>query len=246
MDTREEIGVKRRTIFCIALTCSGLVEIALDELWRSMASLEPIVRVFNASSTSPISGFVYQNQEYWVRKKHSIRTHCNSNPFRTGDFIVDHRDGFLPPRARLYLSRIHYLHFSSFPTWREYALWQALSSIEQFPSLCPNLRKLYLGMGIGSPGGIYNLNVLISPSLRSIIFADSVSEYPDGAAASMLLGTLKYRNIDVLEVSYRGFTSSRIVRHMFQFPSLHSISIQSTQRHNSSFWMIPISNPSRL
>lgn len=34
-DGREEVVAKGRTILSIALTCSGLVGIALDELWRS-------------------------------------------------------------------------------------------------------------------------------------------------------------------------------------------------------------------
>lgn len=66
-DSREETQLKRRTILSVALTHPDLVDVALDELWRSMESLEPIVRVLNAPSTGLIDVLVYDHYlSFWV------------------------------------------------------------------------------------------------------------------------------------------------------------------------------------
>lgn len=66
----EDIRLKRHAMFSAALTCKDLTETALDELWRSMTTLEPLSRVLNASSTSSTTIFHYQGQDqdqgYWV------------------------------------------------------------------------------------------------------------------------------------------------------------------------------------
>jgi len=67
-DSREDIRLKRRAILSLALAHPDLVDVALDELWRSMVSLEPIVRVLNASLTESTDGLVYnQFFVFWVR-----------------------------------------------------------------------------------------------------------------------------------------------------------------------------------
>lgn len=66
-DTPADVRLKRRVMLSVALTCSEIVDVALGELWRSMTTLQPIVRVFGNSSTP---GLQYQNQDgdgLWVR-----------------------------------------------------------------------------------------------------------------------------------------------------------------------------------
>ncbi|KAF9440087.1 hypothetical protein P691DRAFT_170107 [Macrolepiota fuliginosa MF-IS2] len=78
--TAGDTQLKRQVIFSVALTCSALTEVALDELWMSMTTLEPVVRVFNASPDSPIDGFKYRDDRedhvngryYWVRVNHLV------------------------------------------------------------------------------------------------------------------------------------------------------------------------------
>lgn len=66
-DTQDDIRLKRRVMLSVALTCSELVDVALDELWKSMDTLQPIVGVFDTSSDSWRPGLLYQNMdEYWV------------------------------------------------------------------------------------------------------------------------------------------------------------------------------------
>ncbi len=65
-DGKEDLQFKRRTILSVALTHQNLVDVALDELWRSMTSLEPIVRVLNAVGESiPLLNFD-QSLGFWV------------------------------------------------------------------------------------------------------------------------------------------------------------------------------------
>ncbi|KAF9447990.1 hypothetical protein P691DRAFT_760293 [Macrolepiota fuliginosa MF-IS2] len=213
-DKQVDLLIKKRTILAIAFTCSNIAEVALDELWRSMVSLEPIVGVFNASSPSSTGILECRNQDYWEI--------CQLSANDVDSCVF---------KARSYLSRIRYLHFSAFPTHRERMLWQALYSLGRFSSLCPNLQRIFLGLGNVSPGLVYNFTTILSPSLRGITFANCQSEGSDGVTASMILRMLKHRNVDLLEISYNGFASSRVVDQIFQFPSLTSIGIQCTVGH---------------
>lgn len=73
-DDKEDIQLKRRTLLVIALTHSDLGDVALDELWRSMVSLEPIVHVFNvADDLTPVLKY-NKSVEFWVSP--SIFIHC--------------------------------------------------------------------------------------------------------------------------------------------------------------------------
>lgn len=59
-DTVDDVKCKRNTMLSVGLTCSQLVDVGLDELWRSMTTLEPAARVFNGA-------FRFQDEEnYWV------------------------------------------------------------------------------------------------------------------------------------------------------------------------------------
>lgn len=59
-DTEDEITDKRRTILSVALTCSELADAGLDELWRSMITLEPAARILG-------DAFIFEaRDQYWV------------------------------------------------------------------------------------------------------------------------------------------------------------------------------------
>jgi hypothetical protein len=51
-DAPDDIRTKRHVLLSLALATQKLTDIALDELWKSMITLEPIVQIFNSSSTS--------------------------------------------------------------------------------------------------------------------------------------------------------------------------------------------------
>ncbi|EKM81448.1 hypothetical protein AGABI1DRAFT_125834 [Agaricus bisporus var. burnettii JB137-S8] len=92
-DNADEIKEKRHIILSIALVCPELVDIALDELWRSLTMLEPIISVFNA----PFSQYLLEYQGQYG-----------------GSWIVlpDKITIGLKSRVTSYLSPIKYLHLS--------------------------------------------------------------------------------------------------------------------------------------
>lgn len=47
-EAKEEIVAKRRTLLSVALLSPTLTNIALDSLWRSLASLKPVCKVINS------------------------------------------------------------------------------------------------------------------------------------------------------------------------------------------------------
>lgn len=64
-ETKEEIVAKRRTLLCVALVSPALTDIALDGLWRSMASLKPICRVINSCDAGHDT-VIFHSGGYWV------------------------------------------------------------------------------------------------------------------------------------------------------------------------------------
>lgn len=65
-DSPGDVRLKRRIMLSVALTCLELVEIGLNELWRTMTTLEPITQVINALCSSSTPALRYQDQGYWV------------------------------------------------------------------------------------------------------------------------------------------------------------------------------------
>jgi hypothetical protein len=68
-DSESEIKDKRRALFRVALLSPSLTTPALDTLWRSMTSLEPITRVINSKAPPPGNLHLESdsaNQRYWV------------------------------------------------------------------------------------------------------------------------------------------------------------------------------------
>jgi hypothetical protein len=69
-DSVEDIRINRRTLRSIALVSSQLTFVAVNELWRSMGTLEPIIYTFNAPPYHDLSAvFSYENDDcpdYWV------------------------------------------------------------------------------------------------------------------------------------------------------------------------------------
>ncbi len=231
-DSREDIRLNRSVILSVALIHPDLVDVALDELWRAMVSLEPIVHVLNASLVESPKTLEYdQLLEFWVSADcpfiaHCLLTNCFAKELSLP--MVNATDPF--SRARVYLSRIQYLHFATFPAEREYTLWAAISTLgRQLSPLCPRLRTIFFGSGFDTPGAIYNLMLLISPSLQNLIFANTVSDESKVAAIPTLLSSFRCHNVQLQEFSYHGFVSPRIIQHIPQFPTLRSVAIRPGQ-----------------
>lgn len=127
-------------------------------------------------------------------------------------------------RARQYLSRVQYLHFDVFPG--ESTLLTAISSLVQSFPICPNLQKIFLGPGLKYPAMVYNITLLISPTLSSIIFANTIVDTPGIAAISTLLNLLKCYGVRLHEISYRGPVSSLFAQCISGLSTLRSVTIQ--------------------
>lgn len=75
-DSVTEIQEKRRAAIKVAVLSPGLTGPALDTLWRSMTTLEPVVRVINAAA-SPNNKFITYPVESacWVSLVVELSTH---------------------------------------------------------------------------------------------------------------------------------------------------------------------------
>jgi hypothetical protein len=62
----EHRSIQQRTLLSVAMTCSGLVDVALDELWRSMTTLEPAVRICDHDGSSRKSLEYNAKKAVWV------------------------------------------------------------------------------------------------------------------------------------------------------------------------------------
>lgn len=129
-----------------------------------------------------------------------------------------------------YLSHVQYLHFSTFPSLKQRALWLALLAFNWINPLCPNLRGITI-TGNNSPSLVYHLLPFLVPSMRSIRF-NSADSTRDPEAVSTLLGLLKHRNVQVSDIVYVGHVTPRIVTHIFQLSNLRSARVLATTYQN--------------
>ncbi|KXN84152.1 hypothetical protein AN958_00394 [Leucoagaricus sp. SymC.cos] len=209
-DEQSEIKVKRRLLLSLALTTRDLVDIALDELWKSMTTLEPIVQVINPTSTRTKS------------RETDARLTFNNNYWEIG-LSLSLRAEEIYPRIFAYLSRIHYLQFATFPSLREYTLWHALSAFGQSMNLpVPRLRALSLNTGGVGPTSAYSIIPILSPNLRTLTLHDQSMGSGGEIVSAILLDILKHRSITVSKIEYKGLTSSRIACRILGFPALRS------------------------
>lgn len=61
-DNEDDIHYKRRIILSVALICSQLVNVGLNELWRTMTTLEPAARLFGGAFRFK------EEKQYWVSR----------------------------------------------------------------------------------------------------------------------------------------------------------------------------------
>jgi hypothetical protein len=112
----------------------------------------------------------------------------------------------------------------TYPNAKERTLWKALMAFDWINPLCPNLRGITFAAGRLYPNTAYDLVPLLVPSLQKIRF-DSVAKNQDEAAVFMLLRFIKLRNIRISDIVYSGYSSRRIVKQIFQFPTLRSAKV---------------------
>ncbi|KAJ3562819.1 hypothetical protein NP233_g9338 [Leucocoprinus birnbaumii] len=212
-DSSQDIRIKRHTHLSIALACKDLKDIALDTLWESMTTLQPVSLVFKPA---PLSYVEEQHQEHWDIS-------CS----------MEDLDSSLA-EAQVYLSRIKILHFSTFPRAKELTLWLPLLSLGNFSCLCPNLRELYLDFGECGPNAIYYFRTLLSPSIKVINFTSILGANID-AIAGTLLGVLQRVNTHLEVVKYGRTVSSKTLIQLIKFASLSSLTVTPWLRHSLSW-----------
>ena len=125
-------------------------------------------------------------------------------------------------RISRYLARIRTFRFEN---GKEFGVCSYLYMLDPAGWLFPNLRELYInfgGMGILRP---HHFTPLLSPSLRSITFNGPLVNGHDEEASCVILNELKFRNAKISDISYTGYTSSRIIKRIMGFSSLCSIAI---------------------
>ncbi|KXN88596.1 hypothetical protein AN958_06940, partial [Leucoagaricus sp. SymC.cos] len=221
-DHPHEIKTKRRVLLSLALTARDLANITQDELWKSMTTLIPIVQVLNhfseSSGPSGRGALLTFTNDCWEM---AFPSTCTAEE--------------LASCAAMYLSRIRYLHYSSFPSLQESTLLQMLSALCQgFDPLLPNLKGLYLSTnGSINSAMAYNIIPLLSPTLRTLTLHKQHLAPTGESVLTTLLDILRYRNIQIEEINCKGCMSSKIAYRIFRLPSLRSVAIPSRLSGNA-------------
>ncbi|KAJ3565695.1 hypothetical protein NP233_g7469 [Leucocoprinus birnbaumii] len=217
-DKEDEIRAKRATLFSAALSCSAMADPALDELWRSMTSLEAVLGVINevADGTSRALAFVEESGD-------------NDSICESWDLLLS------PPQRTKYLLRIQknlrrvrYLHFDRWPSDREFGLWQSLAAQTRTPVVCPNLKSLSLDMYDLQDGYLVSARCLffiLSSTLETLTLR-YCAKGQKVKAAHLLLRMLRSHETPLLEITYHGYIDGETFRLISEFPSLRSIKIR--------------------
>ncbi|KAF5350536.1 hypothetical protein D9756_008510 [Leucocoprinus leucothites] len=217
-------SLSKQTLFSVALTCSSLFNPALDELWRSLTTLEYVTRIYDipAEPGSSGSAFKYEEGGYWI-----------SN-------VAPDQKETLAPRLQSYLRRIHFLHFKEFPSAREYTLWPILLVLSGSQChLRPNLKGLSLFLKNVPPTMVYQLSSLISPSIETLDI-DHRNEVENEKFAIVLLNLIRGLGTTSLrELTYRGATSPGIFEEARHFHSLCKLNIKNHTKPNPSLLEAP-------
>ncbi|KAF9447992.1 hypothetical protein P691DRAFT_760295 [Macrolepiota fuliginosa MF-IS2] len=132
-------------------------------------------------------------------------------------------------RAESYLRRVRHLHLT-FPTMREYTLWQMLLMLGvNRPYICPNLEKITLTLsGDESLDSAYRMFTLVSPTITAVSWLTGPRDDHE-QIGSALLDALRLCGAHLIEVSYEGYASKRILDRLCHFPTLRSVSITPNQ-----------------
>ncbi|KAJ3556297.1 hypothetical protein NP233_g12014 [Leucocoprinus birnbaumii] len=212
-DSTGEIRGKRATLLSAALSCPAIAEPALDELWRSMTSLEAVLGVFGDASYGKSVGLVFvedDDDESWD---------LSMSPAESSKYL---------PRIQKSLQRVRYLHFDSWPSDKELSLWQSLAALIRTPVLCSNLKSLWLDMQNFCDGDLISapcLFLILSSTLKTLTLLNC-PKGPRLRTAHLLLSMLKSHDTSLLEISYHGHTDDKTFRLISEFPSLKSIKIR--------------------
>ncbi|KAF5350667.1 hypothetical protein D9756_008521 [Leucocoprinus leucothites] len=226
LDQKEVIGEKRRALLCVALLSPTLTGLALEHLWRSMASLEPVRLVINSSCAGGQEQlrFLQDNQGgYWVLQE----------PLSQEQRI----------RASGYLSHIHNFHFQLTTGTRETSLWSMLSvslGLSGTVPLIPNLKSLSLDFR-GSNGGVatwlHSMTPLMSPSLGQVSYMTTLAH---AGGVEVFQAMLKSQSIELSSLYYHGPPSPRLLECFLFFNGLESLTLDfilqgmSIQRYTQS------------
>ncbi|KAF9445671.1 hypothetical protein P691DRAFT_805320 [Macrolepiota fuliginosa MF-IS2] len=197
-DSEAEIQEKRMTALAIALLCPGLTEFGLDTLWKSMSTLQPIVRAINTSSLNRFISYPLESG-CWVLRRPLISS--------------DQRE-----RIRSYRARIQNFHAREM-TEKEVTLWPALATCLDIKTLLPNLRFLSLVYNPMVPFASWlSVSPLLSPTLSSFsLFASS------SKIAEILIVLLQTRSVQPTRIVYRGPSSKRLAQSFMHHVALECL-----------------------
>ena len=127
-------------------------------------------------------------------------------------------------RISRYLARIRTFRFENLDH-KEFGVCSSLSMLDPVGWLFPNLRELYINFGEMAILKPHYFTPLLTPSLRSItILGPLVNGYNEEASYA-ILNKLKLCNAKISDISYTGYTSSRIIKRIMDFSSLCSIAV---------------------
>ncbi|KAF5350666.1 hypothetical protein D9756_008522 [Leucocoprinus leucothites] len=208
-DSESEVKDKRRALLRVALLSPSLTTSALDVLWQSMTSIEPITCVINAKASTVdenIIKFLPENSGgYWWLKRA-----LNSDDLN---------------RAWEYLARIRHLR-TQVGVVKEMGLYATLSHsfggvvLPSVQSLCFDFSKAgYVSHWINTIGP------LLSSTLKSISYQNVSASHAGGV--DTLQAGLKSRSLSIIDISYHGYPSSSLLQNCLSFDSLETLKLIS-------------------
>ncbi|KAJ3563258.1 hypothetical protein NP233_g9054 [Leucocoprinus birnbaumii] len=203
----EERARNRRVLLSVALTCSSLLDLAIAELWRTLSTLEHLIRVYSLPQEVSAPEY-WEDGGYW---------NCN---------VAPERKEALAPRLQSYLRRIHFLHFQVFPSAREFTLWPILVVLSGNVHLCPNLKGIFLNLKSVTPSMTYHIAPLISPSITRLEITEATEIESENSAIALLSLINVHSTCSIRQVMYKGYISSAIFDHTARFHSLRKLEIR--------------------
>ncbi|KAF7761911.1 hypothetical protein Agabi119p4_9903 [Agaricus bisporus var. burnettii] len=214
-DSDSEVKQKQKALLQIALLSPSLTAPALDLLWQTMTSLEPVTKVLNSEADVV--------KELTLSFKQMLRQPLTSEKIQV--------------RAYNYLSRIHHLRITVGPL-KEMGVWSILVMALGINPLLPKIESLHfdLAQAAALSTWLYPLTTLLSPALRSISFHAASSAHVAGITT--LHSTSRSQSLALTCIEYHGHPFPDLLQQCLLFDQLDVLSLdfgnQTIQRYPQS------------
>ncbi|XP_006463782.1 hypothetical protein AGABI2DRAFT_120588 [Agaricus bisporus var. bisporus H97] len=202
-DSDSEVKQKQNALLQIALVSPSLTAPALDLLWHTMTSLEPVTKVLN--SEAEVVSFQDDQGGHWVLRQ----------PLTSEKIQV---------RACNYLSRIRHLRIKV-GSLKELRVWSILAVALGINPLLSKIESLYLDLSKAADIStwLYPIATLLSPALRSISYHAASSAHAAGIIT--LHSISRSRSLALTCIEYHGHPFAELLQQCLLFDQLDILTL---------------------